>query len=70
MFGGLRKRLALEEAHRRGFEDGISGAETEPLWMTAEEKVAYGTSCVRGRAAAEHIERRILRALGKKGVRR
>ena len=52
----LRKRLALEEARRRGFEDGIAGSATEPLedWSDAEQ-LAYDAARIRGRAARESL---------------
>jgi ribosome modulation factor len=52
----LRKRLALEEARRRGFEDGIAGSATEPLDHGSDaEHVAYDAAKTRGIAARESL---------------
>lgn len=53
----LRRRLALEEARRRGFEDGLSASETEPLDMSDSEKVTYQSARIRGLDAREHLLR-------------
>ena len=50
----LRKALALERMERMGFEDGLTDSETEPLQLTAEEKVTYA----RARARARSIDAR------------
>lgn len=52
----LRRQLAVEEARRRGFEDGLGDSETEPREMSAEEKVAYDAARVRGVSTARKLE--------------
>ncbi len=58
----LRTRLGIEEANRRGFEDGLEDSETEPLELSDAEKVAYDAARRRGVYAAERLERRMVRA--------
>ena len=63
----LRKRLYLEEVKREGFEDGLSGSETEPLYFENDTvKVTYRDAVERGRLAARGLELRIARKLTEK----